>query len=63
MAYIYGIERWDEVRDQWVPQRFLDCHDLEQVGDLINLLEQILPHREFRPAQYAVGELHRIVYY
>ena len=53
MGYIYGVERWDEPRKGWVPQRF-DCNDLEEVGEVINLLEAALPQCEFRPAQYMV---------
>lgn len=55
MAYIYGVEKWDTYRQEWVPQRF-DCQDLEEVGEVINLLEQALPNVEFRPAQYTVEE-------
>lgn len=55
MAYIYGVEKWDEQRKEWVPQRF-DCKDLEEVGEVIDLLDAAMPYREFRPAQYTVEE-------
>lgn len=59
MAYIYGVEKWDDQRKEWLPQRF-DCGDLEEVGEVINLLEEALPDREFRPAQYIVEEFQYI---
>lgn len=55
MEYIYGVERWDTVRQEWRPQRF-DCQDLEEVGKAIDLLNQAMPNAEFRPAQYTVKE-------
>ena len=59
MAYIYGIEKWDNRRKEWMPQRF-DCQDLEEVGEVIDILNEALPNREFRPAQYTVEEYHYI---
>ena len=59
MAYIYGVEKWDDRRKEWIPQRF-DCHNLEEVGEVIDILEEALPNREFRPAQYTVEEYHYI---
>ena len=59
MAYIYGVEKWDDRCKAWIPQRF-DCHDLEEVGEVINILEEALPNREFRPAQYTVEEFQYI---
>lgn len=55
MEYVYGVERWDESLREWRPQRF-DCRDLEEVGDVIDLLNQAMPNAEFRPAQYTVRE-------
>ena len=55
MEYIYGVERWDTIRKEWRPQRF-DCQDLEEVGEVIDLLNQAMPNAEFRPAQYTVKE-------
>ena len=60
--YIYGVEKWDEQRKEWIPQRF-DCKDLQEVGEVINLLDEAMPYREFRPAQYTVEEYHHIVEY
>ena len=59
MAYIYGIERWDDQRKEWIPQRF-NCKDLEEVGEVIDLLDAAMPYREFRPAQYTVEEFQYI---
>lgn len=59
MAYIYGVERWDDQRKMWIPQRF-DCKDLEEVGEVIDLLDAAMPYREFRPAQYIVEEFQYI---
>lgn len=59
MAYIYGVEKWDDRRKEWIPQRF-DCQDLEEVGEVISILEEALPNREFRPAQYTVEEFQYI---
>ena len=59
MAYIYGVERWDDQRKEWIPQRF-DCKDLEEVGEVIDLLDSAMPYREFRPAQYTVEEFQYI---
>ena len=59
MAYIYGVERWDDQRKMWIPQRF-DCKDLEEVGEVIDLLDAAMPYREFRPAQYTVEEFQYI---
>ena len=59
MAYIYGVEKWDDRCKEWISQRF-DCHDLDEVGEVINILEEALPNREFRPAQYTVEEYHYI---
>lgn len=55
MEYVYGVERWDESLREWRPQRF-DCRDLEEVGEVIDLLNQAMPNAEFRPAQYTVKE-------
>lgn len=55
MEYVYGVERWDESFREWRPQRF-DCRDLEEVGEVIDLLNQAMPNAEFRPAQYTVKE-------
>ena len=59
MAYIYGVERWDDQRKEWIPQWF-DCKDLEEVGEVIDLLDAAMPYREFRPAQYTVEEFQYI---
>ena len=59
MAYVYGVEKWDEQRKEWIPQRF-DCKDLQEVGEVIDLLDVAMPYREFRPAQYTVEEFQYI---
>ena len=55
MNYTYGVEVWDEKRKLWRPHRF-DCHSLEEVGEVIDLLNIALPGSEFRPAQYTIEE-------
>lgn len=55
MEYVYGVERWDESLHEWRPQRF-DCQSLEEVGEVIDLLNQAMPNVEFKPAQYTVKE-------
>ena len=59
--YVYGVEKWDDKRYQWMPLRF-DCRDLAEVGETIDLLERALPHCEFKPAQYTVEEFTRFTY-
>lgn len=59
MEYVYGVERWDAICQEWRPQRF-DCQDLEEVGKVIDLLNQAIPNAEFRPAQYTVKEFQMI---
>lgn len=59
MAYVYAVERWDSNKREWIPHRF-DCHDLEEVGEVIDLLNTALPDAEFRPAQYTVEEFQYI---
>lgn len=56
---VYGVEKWDDARKEWVPHRF-DCKDLAEVGEVIDLLEQVMPDREFRPVQYTVKEFQYI---
>lgn len=56
---IYGVEKWDDTVKDWRPQRF-GCQDLEEVGEVIDLLNQAMPDREFRPAQYTVKEFQYI---
>ena len=53
--YVYGVEKWDDKRCQWMPLRF-DCRDLKEVEETIDLLERALPQSEFKPAQYTVDE-------
>lgn len=53
--YTYVIERWDEKEKLWRPQRF-DVNDLEEVGEVIDLLQEVFPSGEFRPAQYTISE-------
>jgi len=52
---IFGVEKWDDELREWRPQRF-DCKDLQEVGEVIDLLNEAMPDREFRPAQYNVEE-------
>lgn len=59
MAYVYAVERWDDARKEWRPHRF-DCQDLEEVGEVIDLLNVAMPDVEFRPAQYTVEEFQYI---
>ena len=60
--YVYTIERWDDAHKEWIPYRF-DISDLEDMEKTINLLEEILPNTEFRPAQYMVSEYKHISVY
>ena len=54
--YTYVIEKWND-ETGWTPH--LMCNDdLEESSGLIFLLEEILPHREFRLAQYSNKELY-----
>lgn len=53
--YTYVIERWDEDGKLWRPQRF-DVNDLEEVGEVIDLLQEVFPSGEFRPAQYTISK-------
>jgi len=57
--YTYVIERWNEKEKRWQPQRF-DVNDLEEVGEVIDLLQEVFPHGEFRPAQYTISEFQYI---
>lgn len=59
MEYIYGVEKWDDTQKEWLPQR-MGCKDLVELGEVINLFEQIMPDQEFRPAQYTVKEFQYI---
>jgi len=52
---IFGVEKWDDELREWRLQRF-DCKDLQEVGEVIDLLNEAMPDREFRPAQYNVEE-------
>ncbi len=57
--YTYVIERWNEKEKRWQPQRF-DVNSLEEVGEVIDLLQEVFPHGEFRPAQYTISEFQYI---
>ncbi len=57
--YIYGIERWDNTRREWMPQRF-GHEDLNEMAEALRLLEEALPDTEFRLAQYTVEEFQYI---
>ena len=52
---IYGIERWDVEKREWVPQRF-GGESLSEMAEALRLLEDILPDTELRLAQYNVSE-------
>lgn len=58
-SIIFGVEKWDDELREWKPQRF-DCKDLQEVGEVIDLLNEAMPDREFRPAQYNVEEFQYI---
>lgn len=53
--YTYVIERWHEDRKVWQPLRF-NINDLDEVEEIIDLLQEAIPHGEFRPAQYTIKE-------
>lgn len=57
--YTYVVERWNEEKRDWFPQRF-DVSDLEEMGEVIDLLQEVFPEGEFRPAQYTVSEFQYI---
>jgi hypothetical protein len=56
---IYGIERWDVNKREWIPQRF-GGEDLNEMAEALRLLEDILPDTELRLAQYTVSEYKEI---
>jgi hypothetical protein len=56
---IYGIERWDVEKREWVPQRF-GGESLNEMAEALRLLEDILPDTELRLAQYSVSEYEQI---
>lgn len=56
---IYGIERWDINKREWVPQRF-GGESLNEMAEVLRLLEDILPNVELRLAQYSVSEYEQI---
>lgn len=56
---IYGIERWDINKREWVPQRF-GGESLNEMAEALRLLEDILPDTELRLAQYDVSEYTQI---
>lgn len=56
---IYGIERWDINKREWVPQRF-GGESLNEMAEALRLLEDILPDTELRLAQYSVSEYEQI---
>ena len=56
---IYGIERWDVEKREWVPQRF-GGESLSEMAEALRLLEDILPDTELRLAQYNVSEYTQI---
>lgn len=56
---IYGIERWDREKREWVPQRF-GGESLSEMAEALRLLEDILPDVELRLAQYDVSEYTQI---
>lgn len=56
---IYGIERWDINKREWVPQRF-GGESLSEMAEVLRLLEDILPNVELRLAQYSVSEYEQI---
>lgn len=59
---IYGIERWDINKREWVPQRF-GGESLNEMAEVLRLLEDILPNVELRLAQYSVSEYEQIYEY
>ena len=56
---IYGIERWDREKREWVPYRF-GGENLSEMAEALRLLEDILPDTELRLAQYSVSEYEQI---
>lgn len=59
LSPIYGIERWDIEKREWVPQRF-GGESLSEMAEALRLLEDILPNAELRLAQYNVSEYTQI---
>ena len=57
--YIYTIEKWDEKQRLWRPFRF-GGQDLSEMGEALQLIEDAIPHSEFRLAQYTVEEFQYI---
>ena len=57
--YIYVIEKWNDKTREWMPIH-TGTNDLEEMGDLLNVMEAALPHRELRLAQYTVTEYQEI---
>ena len=54
--YTYVIEQWNDTKG-WIP--YLKCNDnLQESSEIIFLLEEILPHREYRIAQYKNKDLY-----
>lgn len=56
---IYGIERWDVEKREWIPHRF-GGESLSEMAEALRLLEDILPDAELRLAQYNVSEYTQI---
>ena len=59
LSPIYGIERWDTEKREWVPHRF-GGENLSEMVEALRLLEDILPNVELRLAQYSVSEYEQI---
>lgn len=59
LSPIYGIERWDTEKKEWVPHRF-GGESLNEMAEALRLLEDILPNAELRLAQYSVSEYEQI---
>lgn len=57
--YIYVIEKWNDKAREWQPMH-MGTNDLEEMGDLLNVMEAALPHRELKLAQYTVTEYQEI---
>lgn len=56
---IYGIEWWDDDRKEWRPHRF-GGEDLYEMAEALRLIEDAIPWKEFRLAQYTVTEFQHI---
>lgn len=55
MRQVYPILTWNEESKEWVVDK-VASDSLEEAAEVLKLLEELQPHKEFKIGQYSIEE-------